>query len=85
MAPELLQNRTYNRSVDVYAYGMLLWELFSYEVPYQGFELADIRDVVLSGERPAIPRGDTPQQVSFYAYQQVCIHISVLICIRFIL
>jgi serine/threonine protein kinase len=64
MAPELLQNRTYNRSVDVYAYGMLLWELFSYEVPYQGLELADIRDVVLSGERPAIPRGDTPQQVS---------------------
>lgn len=29
MAPELLAGRTFNASVDVYAWGILLWELFA--------------------------------------------------------
>ena len=63
MAPELLQNRSYNKAVDVYAFGMLLWELFTGDVPYQGFELTEIKEVVLSGERPAVPKGETPHQL----------------------
>lgn len=27
MAPELLRNRPFNKSVDVYAFGVLLWEV----------------------------------------------------------
>ena len=27
MAPELLQNQPFNKSVDVYAFGVLLWEV----------------------------------------------------------
>jgi len=29
MAPELLENRPFNKSVDVYAFGILLWEVRS--------------------------------------------------------
>lgn len=27
MAPELLENRPFNKSIDVYAFGVLLWEV----------------------------------------------------------
>ncbi|CAM9700451.1 unnamed protein product [Chrysoparadoxa australica] len=60
MSPELLANKPFTRAVDIYAFGMLLWELFTQEIPYYGLEVADIRDVVMSGERPSIPRGECP-------------------------
>eukprot|EP01036_Dinobryon_divergens_P032656 gene32656-42296_t len=52
MAPELLENRSYNKSVDVYAFGILLWELLSGSIPFQHLSIADIRQRVLSEDRP---------------------------------
>jgi len=36
MAPELFQKRAYSHKIDVFAFGSLLWEIFSREVPYEG-------------------------------------------------
>ena len=50
MAPELFQKRQYDEKVDVFAFGTLLWEILSREVPYDGLEAADIRAKVERGE-----------------------------------
>jgi len=43
----LFQKRAYNESVDVFALGTLLYELYAGEVPYQGLDPADIKDRIL--------------------------------------
>jgi serine/threonine protein kinase len=44
MAPELLQNATYSKSVDMYAFGVLLWEILTAEVPHKGLSLDEVRE-----------------------------------------
>ncbi|GAQ84386.1 Protein kinase superfamily protein [Klebsormidium nitens] len=36
MAPEVIRRRGYSRKVDVYSFGILLWELFTAEVAFAG-------------------------------------------------
>lgn len=61
MAPELFQNKPYNKSVDVYSFGVVFWELFCGEIPFYMVDIPDIRQRVLSGDRPKIP-GSCPQR-----------------------
>ena len=63
MAPELLTGKPFNSSVDVYAYGVLCCELFSGEVPFCGYDYMDLRRKVPAGERPDLPRFDTPEDL----------------------
>lgn len=35
MAPEMIRHDPYNEKVDIYSYGIVLWELFSCEIPFQ--------------------------------------------------
>eukprot|EP01033_Poteriospumella_lacustris_P013511 gene13511-9667_t len=55
MAPELLDNGTFTKSVDCYAMGMVIWEIFTKEIPFGRMDVSEIRQKVLSGKRPAIP------------------------------
>ena len=57
MAPELFQKRVYDESVDVFAYGTLLWELVAREVPYDGLDVSDIRAKVEKEEPLKTPYG----------------------------
>lgn len=57
MAPELFQKRPYDEKVDVFAFGNLLWEIVTREVPYDGLDVPDIRDKVLKGENLKQPYG----------------------------
>ncbi len=41
--------------MDVYAFGVILWEIFTEEIPFLRHDIADIRQKVLSGKRPVIP------------------------------
>lgn len=61
MAPELFQKRQYDESVDVFAFGTLLWELIQREVPYDGLEAADIRAKVEKGEPLKLPYNMDPR------------------------
>lgn len=51
MAPELFMKRVYDQSVDVFAYGCLLWEIICREVPNDGLDPEDIAQKVIKGEK----------------------------------
>jgi serine/threonine protein kinase len=55
MAAELLQNRTFSKKVDVYAFGILMWEIFVEAVPFAELMVSEIRDCVVAGQRPDVP------------------------------
>ncbi len=65
MAPEMMEGRPYNEKVDVYSFGIVLWELCSKRLPFTEFpnEVALSRAVVDRGVRPPIPR-DTPRSLA---------------------
>jgi len=51
MAPELFRKQAYSHKVDNFAFGTLLWELISREIPYEALDPADVRDKVLRDPR----------------------------------
>lgn len=56
MAPEMIQHRPYTQKVDVYSFGIVLWELITGMLPYHN--LTDVQAafaVVNKGIRPAVP------------------------------
>lgn len=56
MAPEALQELACNEKIDVWAFGVVLWELLTCEVPYDGMEQNAIMYSVGSGKlKPPIP------------------------------
>jgi len=55
MPPELLLSKTFNRSVDVYSFGILLNELLTLEIPFTQLDVGEIRRRIIAGERPALP------------------------------
>lgn len=60
MPKELLLGQTFSKSVDVYMFGMVLWEIFAREIPFHGYDVCDIKRKVVAGEMPAIPTMDCP-------------------------
>ncbi|GLD96677.1 hypothetical protein PINS_up005360 [Pythium insidiosum] len=61
MPPELLAGKPFSKAVDVYMFGILLWEIFTREIPFRGFDVSDIRRKVLAGERFRVPTIDCPE------------------------
>merc|ERR1712176_1663354 len=72
MAPELLEHLNitqhftyakkdaqlvlYTKSIDVYSFGLILWELCTEQILYEEMDdLREVRAFVLSGKRPHIP------------------------------
>lgn len=55
MAPELIEGNSYNVKIDVYSFGIVLWELVSGCVPYSGLDAVQITAQVSKGIRPIIP------------------------------
>lgn len=61
MAPELFESTNYTSKVDVYAFGMLMWEMLTESAPFKGMTSVQILYAVLrKKERPAFPK-ITPQ------------------------
>jgi parallel beta-helix repeat protein len=56
MAPEVYQSdMTYPTKIDVYSYGIVLYEIITHEIPYATIlEPAQIMQLTLSGQRPII-------------------------------
>jgi serine/threonine protein kinase len=64
MAPEFIRTEPYTHKVDVYSYGLLLWELLTRTTPFQGMITSQvIFQVGLQGKRPEIP-SDAPEGLS---------------------
>ena len=54
-APELLSGTGFNEKVDVYAFGICLWEMISRLLPFDGVPASQLKDKIIAGERPEIP------------------------------
>ncbi|KJE96371.1 TKL protein kinase, variant 1 [Capsaspora owczarzaki ATCC 30864] len=69
-APESLQYNVFTTKSDVWAFGVLLWELSTYgETPYPGVELSQVLDKIETGYRMPKPKG-CPDEV--YALMLQC-------------
>lgn len=71
MPPELIENLPYDLKVDVYSYGIILWEIATRELPYKTFNSRfAIMQHVTNGGRPnenLLP-ADTPPDVHHRDY-----------------
>ncbi|XP_039120241.1 serine/threonine-protein kinase STY13-like [Dioscorea cayenensis subsp. rotundata] len=61
MAPEMIQHRPYNQKVDVYSFGIVLWELITGMLPFQNMTAVQAAFAVVNrGVRPVIPTDCLP-------------------------
>jgi len=61
-APEVLRGDEYDAKVDLYSYGVMLWEMVARKQFFQGEDFWwRIEDKVINGERPDIPHGTSPE------------------------
>ncbi|CAM6026194.1 unnamed protein product [Sphagnum balticum] len=61
MAPEMIQHRPYTHKVDVYSFGIVLWELITGLLPFQNMTAVQAAFAVVNrGVRPAIPADCPP-------------------------
>jgi hypothetical protein len=57
LSPEVINNAHFSKSSDVYAFGIILWEIFTRQEIYEGLSAAQIiAKVAHEGLRPSIPR-----------------------------
>lgn len=55
MAPEVARSEPYNLTADVYSFGLLLWQVCSLDLPYDGMNRQDHSELVVHGnERPPL-------------------------------
>ena len=47
----MFQRKSYDESVDVFSFGTLLWEIVTREVPFDGIDPGDIKNMVLAGKK----------------------------------
>ncbi|KAL5769102.1 hypothetical protein ACOSQ2_015885 [Xanthoceras sorbifolium] len=61
MAPEMIQHRPYTQKVDVYSFGIVLWELITGLLPFQNMTAVQAAFAVVNkGARPIIPNDCLP-------------------------
>lgn len=53
--PEIVLGETYTNKVDVYAFGVLLFEIITREEPFKGMRPMELMKYILSEKRPSIP------------------------------
>mmetsp|Transcript_36584 Transcript_36584/g.91725 ORF Transcript_36584/g.91725 Transcript_36584/m.91725 type:complete len:1173 (+) Transcript_36584:43-3561(+) len=66
IAPEVLAgDQPYTQSVDVYSYGMIVYELLAFQLPFEGVPLHKVSRLVLSNQLPPLPADLPDEQASF--------------------
>ncbi|AEE85868.1 putative dual-specificity kinase TKL-Pl-4 family [Arabidopsis thaliana] len=61
MAPEMIQHRPYTQKVDVYSFGIVLWELITGLLPFQNMTAVQAAFAVVNrGVRPTVPADCLP-------------------------
>ncbi|CAJ1961696.1 unnamed protein product [Sphenostylis stenocarpa] len=61
MAPEVIKRKSYGRKVDVYSFGLMLWEMLTGTIPYEDMNpIQAAFAVVNKNSRPVIPSDCPP-------------------------
>jgi serine/threonine protein kinase len=61
MAPEMIAETAVSQAIDVYAFGIIVWEMCSGMIPWAGLaEQTIMFKVAMKGERPRVERGTWP-------------------------
>lgn len=55
MAPEVIKGLTYNEKVDIWAAGVILYEICTFYPPFTGKNEKDMKDMILRGKPKPIP------------------------------
>jgi serine/threonine protein kinase len=65
MSPEVALSEPYNLSADTYSFGLLLWQICSLQLPYDGMSRLDHSELVVYGnQRPPLdPSWSTPIRI----------------------
>ncbi|GAM20898.1 hypothetical protein SAMD00019534_040730 [Acytostelium subglobosum LB1] len=67
LAPEVMASMPYSEPSDVYAFGIMLWELYTRAHPYDEFAfgqwMSKLEDEIILGLRPTIPASCPPEYV----------------------
>mmetsp|Transcript_45448 Transcript_45448/g.110650 ORF Transcript_45448/g.110650 Transcript_45448/m.110650 type:complete len:214 (-) Transcript_45448:70-711(-) len=61
MAPELMRDGYKSEATDIFALGIVLWELWVMRTPYAGMKVNDIAKLVREGGRPELPPSPDPE------------------------
>lgn len=63
MAPEIFESRNYTNKVDVYSFGIVMWEMLTESVPFKGLNAIQVAiKITKENERPEIPP-NTPKSL----------------------
>lgn len=74
MAPELIRHEKCSQSVDVWSYGIILWELLTRQIPYQDWNQQQVMWEVGNGRISTPIPSSTPPQIG--AILTRCIHLE---------
>ncbi|MDP2436925.1 MAG: protein kinase [archaeon] len=74
-APEILNGAKYTTMVDVYAMGIILWELLVRAHPFEETSMDTLKWHVLNGGRPLIPDAfaSNPEHADYIALMRTCL------------
>ena len=74
MAPEVALRRPYSEKVDIYSFGMILWQLATGEVPFEGMSKAEFFERVVKSENrpPMTALRDRPFSHPHYLPDEFC-------------
>lgn len=64
MAPEIFKQEPVSPKSDVFSFGVLLWELWTRQIPWKGVSSSSIEAQVLVGDRLEIPVGEIPATIA---------------------
>ena len=65
MAPEVFKGQPYNHNVDVYAFGLMLWQICEGKTIFEDFSYERLsEEVMMKNQRPAISETNTPRIVN---------------------
>ncbi|GIL55286.1 hypothetical protein Vafri_10854 [Volvox africanus] len=61
VAPEILKGLPYDKKVDVYSFGIIIWECLAGKRPYEGLTNDQVMFAVAAGFRPPVPPDTDPE------------------------
>ena len=72
-APEVLLEESFRDSCDVYSFGVILWELFTGDIPWEGLSPIKLISMVgLQGKRLSLPSSSDDVLVGIVDIMSVC-------------